>query len=129
MSVSGADESGRSLIVNADDFGQSHGINQGVALAHTDGIVTSASMMVRWPAVSEAVVWARARSGFSLGLHLDLGEWTMRGGEWVQAYEVVPHDDPAAVAREVARQLGEFRRLMQREPTHLDSHQHIHRHA
>jgi chitin disaccharide deacetylase len=118
----------RYLIVNADDFGLSAGTNAGIIAAHERGIVTSASLMVRPPAAAAAAEYARENAALSVGLHLDLGEWTMRGGEWVQAYEVVPHDDPSAVAREVARQLGEFRRLMQREPTHLDSHQHIHRH-
>ncbi len=128
MSVSGADESRRSLIVNADDFGQSHGINQGVALAHTDGIVTSASMMVRWPAVSEAVVWARARSGFSLGLHLDLGEWRydVATFSWVPVYEVVPLDNAELVYAEVRAQCDRFVELVGRGPTHLDSHQHVH---
>jgi len=40
----------RFLIVNADDFGQSPGINRGIIKAHADGIVTSVSLMVRWPA-------------------------------------------------------------------------------
>ena len=118
----------RVLIVNADDFGLSAGTNAGIIAAHERGIVTSASLMVRQPAAAAAADYARDNSALSVGLHLDFGEWTLRGGEWVQTYEVVPHDDPAAVAREVARQLGEFRRLMQRAPTHLDSHQHIHRH-
>ncbi len=34
------------LIVNADDFGASRGINRGIAEAHTTGIVTSTSLMV-----------------------------------------------------------------------------------
>ena len=118
----------RHLIVNADDFGLSAGTNAGIIAAHERGIVTSASLMVRQPAARAAAEYARGNVALSVGLHLDLGEWTLRAGEWVQAYEVVPHDDAAAVAGEVARQLDEFRRLMQREPTHLDSHQHIHRH-
>jgi predicted glycoside hydrolase/deacetylase ChbG (UPF0249 family) len=42
------------LIVNADDFGQSAGINRGIIAAHEQGMVTSASLMVRWPAAHEA---------------------------------------------------------------------------
>ncbi len=118
----------RYLIVNADDFGLSAGTNAGIIAAHEHGIVTSASLMVRQPVAAAAAEYARENVALSVGLHLDLGEWTLRDGEWVQAYEVVPHDDAAAVAGEVARQIDEFRRLMQREPTHLDSHQHIHRH-
>jgi len=120
---------GRYLIVNADDFGLSAGTNAGIIEAHERGIVTSASLMVRQPAAQEAAEDARRNPSLSVGLHLDLGEWTMRDGEWGQAYEVVPVEDRDAVAREVRSQLEAFRQLMQREPTHLDSHQHIHRHA
>jgi predicted glycoside hydrolase/deacetylase ChbG (UPF0249 family) len=41
-------------------------------------------------------------------------------------YEVVPTDDAAAVKEEAARQLAFFRRLVGRDLTHLDSHQHVH---
>ena len=118
----------RHLIVNADDFGLSTGTNAGIIEAHARGIVTSTSLMVRQAAACEATEYARKNPALGFGLHVDLGEWTMRDGEWVQTYEVVPQDDAEAVAREVRRQLDEFRRLMRREPTHLDSHQHIHRH-
>ncbi len=118
----------RCVIVNADDFGLSAGTNAGIIEAHERGVVTSASLMVRQPAAGEAAEYARKNSSLSVGLHLDLGEWTLRDGEWVQAYEVVPADDCDATGREVARQLAEFRRLLGRDPTHLDSHQHLHRH-
>src|SRR5919199_1733575 len=116
----------RALIVNADDFGLSPGINAGVAAAHERGIVTSASLMVRWPAAGEAAAYARAHPALSLGLHVDLGEWAYRDGAWVQLYQVVPEDDRAAVAEELSRQLAAFRALVGRHPTHLDSHQHVH---
>jgi predicted glycoside hydrolase/deacetylase ChbG (UPF0249 family) len=117
----------RSLIVNADDFGQSPGVNRGVRQAHEHGIVRSASLMVRWLAAAEAAAYARDRSDFSLGLHVDLGEWARRGDTWVAVYKVVPPEDGAAVADEVGRQLAAFRRLAGRDPTHIDSHQHVHR--
>jgi predicted glycoside hydrolase/deacetylase ChbG (UPF0249 family) len=118
---------GRRLIVNADDFGQTAGVNRGVIEAHERGVVTGASLLVRWPAAVEAAAYARTRPALSVGMHVDLGEWACRGGEWVAVYEVVPRDDAAAVAAEVERQLGEFRRLTGSDPTHLDSHQHVHR--
>ncbi len=43
------------LIVNADDFGYSRGINRGIVEAHERGIVTSTTMMVNAPATGEAV--------------------------------------------------------------------------
>src|SRR5205807_2875179 len=63
----------------------------------------------------------------SVGLHLDLGEWAYRGGQWVCLYRVVPDGDAAAIAAEVARQVDLFHELTGRAPTHLDSHQHVHR--
>ncbi len=117
------------LIVNADDFGQSAGVNRGIASAHEHGIVTSASLMVRWPAAAEAAVYAQRRPELSLGLHLDLGEWTYRGGDWVPLYKVTPLDDPARVRSELAAQLATFRKLTGRDPSHIDSHQHVHRRA
>jgi predicted glycoside hydrolase/deacetylase ChbG (UPF0249 family) len=117
----------RRLIVNADDFGQSPGINRGLVEAHERGIVTSASLMVRWPAAVEAAAYARGRPDLSVGLHVDLGEWAWRKGAWRPLYSVAPLDDAAAVMVEIARQVLRFRELMGRDPTHLDSHQHVHR--
>jgi chitin disaccharide deacetylase len=114
------------LIVNADDFGQSAGINRGIITAHRDGIVTSASLMVRWPAAAEAAVYARKHPSLSVGLHIDLGEQILRAGEWVPLYSVVPVQDERAVRDEISRQLGLFDRLVGHAPTHLDSHQHVH---
>jgi chitin disaccharide deacetylase len=116
----------RYLIVNADDFGQSHGVNRGIIEAHRRGIVTSASLMVRWPATHEAVAYAREHPGLSLGVHIDLGEKIFQGGEWVPLYTVVPVEDRAAISAEVFHQLEAFRHLMGREPSHIDSHQHVH---
>jgi predicted glycoside hydrolase/deacetylase ChbG (UPF0249 family) len=116
----------RYLIVNADDFGQSHGVNRGIITAHHHGIVTSASLMVRWPAAPEAAAYAREHPSLSLGLHVDLGEKFFRAGEWWPVYTVVPLQDMAAISREVAHQLDVFRRLLGRDPSHIDSHQHVH---
>jgi predicted glycoside hydrolase/deacetylase ChbG (UPF0249 family) len=116
----------RFLIVNADDFGLSHGVNDGVLAAHDSGIVTSASLMVRSPAARSAVRSARDHPALSLGLHFDLCEWDYRDGAWVPVYQVVDLNDSQALAEEIARQLDAFRRLVGRDPTHLDSHQHIH---
>jgi predicted glycoside hydrolase/deacetylase ChbG (UPF0249 family) len=115
------------LIVNADDFGQSPGINRGVIEAHEHGIVTSASLMVRWPAAADAAAWARMHPALGVGLHVDLGEWRPHGSDWIAAYHVVDGADSDAVALEVNAQLEAFRSLVGRDPTHLDSHQHVHR--
>jgi predicted glycoside hydrolase/deacetylase ChbG (UPF0249 family) len=111
----------RSLVVNADDFGRTAGINRGVARAHEQGIVTSASLMVRYPAAAEAADYARSHRELGVGLHVDLGEWQYGDGGWHAVYELEPTAD------EVQRQLEQFRRLVGEDPTHIDSHQHVHR--
>ena len=115
------------LIVNADDFGRCAAITAGIVRGHVEGIVTSTSAMVRHAAAGPALRQAAEHPGLGVGLHLDFGEWAYRAGEWVAVYEVVDLEDEAAVEREARHQLEHFRALAQREPTHLDSHQHVHR--
>jgi predicted glycoside hydrolase/deacetylase ChbG (UPF0249 family) len=117
----------RYLIVNADDFGQTAGITRGIIDSHERGIVTSASLMIRWPAATDAARYACSHPSLSLGLHFDLGEWRFRDGAWSKVYEVAPLEDVRAVRSEAWRQLTAFRELTGLDPTHLDSHQHIHR--
>jgi predicted glycoside hydrolase/deacetylase ChbG (UPF0249 family) len=116
----------RALIVNADDFGRTPGINLGVIRAHEHGIVTSASLMVRWPAATAAADYGGGSVTLSLGLHVDVCEWAYRDGSWYCLYEAVPMSDYTAVVGEVHRQFDTFRRLVGRSPTHVDSHQHVH---
>jgi chitin disaccharide deacetylase len=116
----------RYLIVNADDFGRSPGVNRGIIEAHGSGIVTSASLMVRWPAAVEAATYAREHPDLVVGLHFDLGEWIYREGAWLPAYEVVPADNSTAVMEEATRQFAAFRRRLGQDPTQLNSHQHVH---
>lgn len=62
----------RRLIVNADDFGRSHSINQAVIRAHREGILTTASLMVGGDACDEAVELAKQNRTLGVGLHLTL---------------------------------------------------------
>lgn len=117
----------RHLIVNADDFGLSAGVNRGIVEAYDNGIVTSASLMVHKPAAAQAAALARSRPSLDLGLHIDIGEWHYQDGDWLPMYEHVSQDDPLALKAAVVEQLQLFRRLVGTEPTHLDSHQHAHK--
>lgn len=60
------------VIVTADDFGLSPEVNEAVGLAHEDGVLTCASLMVGAPAAGEAAALARSRPGLKVGLHLTL---------------------------------------------------------
>jgi chitin disaccharide deacetylase len=117
----------RYLIVNADDFGLSPGVNRGIIECAERGILTSASLMVRWPAAAEAAAYGNHNRNISIGLHVDLGEWILRNGKWELLYKVVDAEDKKAVETEITHQLAEFRRLVGHDPSHLDSHQHVHR--
>ena len=106
------------LIINADDFGYGCGVNRAIALLHDQGVVTSAGLMVNTPGTVEAVALAAARPRLSLGLHVNFTN---------EAQRLVEFDDPEVCRRELRRQFDHFVALTGRPPTHLDSHQHVHR--
>jgi predicted glycoside hydrolase/deacetylase ChbG (UPF0249 family) len=133
--------SGRWLIVNADDLGRTAAISEGVFEAHERGLVTSATLMVAYPAAAEAAREAVERHPrLGLGLHL---QWS--GGAPLLPPDAVPTlvDDagrlprrpdaglaaaaPVEILAEGRAQLARFRELCGRDPTHLDSHHHAHR--
>jgi len=117
----------RYLIVNADDFGLSAGVNRGIIECAERGILTSASLMVRPPAAAEAAAYTKQDRNMSIGLHVDLGEWVLRNGQWELLYKVIDTEDANAVENEIIGQIEKFRRLAGQNPSHLDSHQHVHR--
>ncbi len=104
--------------MNADDFGYSRGINRGIAEAHDRGIVTSASLMVNAPYARQAIELAGSRPALSLGIHVN---FTNEGERLVEFI------DPEQCRAGLRRQLDLFVELVGWLPTHLDSHQHVHR--
>lgn len=106
------------LIINADDFGYGCGVNRAIAELHDRGVLTSAGLMVNTPGTAEAVALAAARPRLSLGLHVNFTN---------EAQRLVEFDDPDVCRRELRRQFDLFVELTGRRPTHLDSHQHVHR--
>ncbi len=64
----------RSLVVTADDFGLAREVNEAVEIAHRDGILTAASLMVAEPSAADAVARAKRLPGLAIGLHLTLVE-------------------------------------------------------
>jgi predicted glycoside hydrolase/deacetylase ChbG (UPF0249 family) len=99
------------LIVNADDFGASRGINRGVIEAYRKGILTSASMMVDAAGSAEAGRIGARHPDLGVGLHVVIGPSA---------------DAPEA---EVEGQLARFTELTGQLPTHIDAHHHVHRDA
>jgi chitin disaccharide deacetylase len=107
----------RHLIVNADDFGASAGVNRGIVEAHQNGVLTSASLMVTGAAAQEAATISTTCPGLAVGLHWDVV------GEDDREF---PFDDRAKVRHEFAAQLERFIELTGHAPTHVDSHRHTH---
>ncbi|EMO7866223.1 TPA: chitin disaccharide deacetylase [Citrobacter amalonaticus] len=127
----------RLLIVNADDFGLSKGQNYGIVEASRHGVVTSTTALVNGDAIEHAVALSRDLPTLAVGMHfvLTLGKpltempgLTREGrlGKWIWQMaeeDTLPLD---AIARELASQYQRFIDLFGREPTHLDSHHHVH---
>jgi chitin disaccharide deacetylase len=130
------------LIVNADDFGMSRGISDGILLAHRFGFVTSASLMVNVPGTDYAVERLAAAPALSVGIHLNICQ-----GKPISSARDVPglvdasgdfHPPPAMIRKlwrwqvstlELeAEFLAQIRWMKSRglQPTHADSHHHMH---
>jgi predicted glycoside hydrolase/deacetylase ChbG (UPF0249 family) len=127
------------LIVNADDFGRTAGINRGIVLAHERGIVTSATLMVNYAPAAEAAELARKKPSLGVGLHVALtGGPAALPPERIRSLvdsqgrlppkpDGLAKADPGEVLAEARAQLQRFRQIMGRDPTHMDSHHHSHR--
>ena len=62
----------KKLIVNADDFGLTSGVNRAIIEGHARGIITSATVMANMPAFEEAASLARANRSLGVGLHFNI---------------------------------------------------------
>lgn len=132
----------RNLIVNADDLGWTEGVNLGIAEAHRNGIVTSASLLANGAAFESGAEMARTMPALGVGVHLNLSD-----GEPVAPRELVAsllnesgklEGKPEGLLLRLARKsvsLEEVERewdaqiLKVRDsgiqPTHLDGHRHV----
>jgi hopanoid biosynthesis associated protein HpnK len=131
------------LIVNADDFGLCEGVNRAVKCAHTEGVLTSATIMVGMNAAKEAIEMAGEMPGLGVGVHLNLTEGTpISKDERVKVLlnansrfglslgklavtSIVSKTIRKAVETEWAAQI-QWLIAGGIKPTHLDSHKHVH---
>ena len=133
------------LIVNADDFGLCEGVNRAVKQAHTEGILTSATIMAGMGAALQAVELARQMPDLGVGVHLNLFAHTpvskdervknlldTRGRLGLSLGKLIVKSIFSRVVRRAIE--TEFAAQIQWvidkgiKPTHLDSHKHIHAH-
>jgi predicted glycoside hydrolase/deacetylase ChbG (UPF0249 family) len=121
----------RRLVVNADDFGFTRDVNDGIIEAHVQGILTATTLMANGPAFEHAVQLAREHPALDVGCHLVLvgGDSLRRPGE------KLPSSVSGLLRALVARKLdaeGELRPQIERilaagiRPYHLDTHKHTH---
>lgn len=131
------------IIVNADDFGLCEGVNKAVAQAHTEGVLSSATVMANMPAADEAVKIAKQLRGLGVGVHLNLSEGEPVSKEAcvnclldadgrfalsparLSLLSIARHKVRNAIRTELSAQI---QWLIDNgvKPTHLDSHKHIH---
>jgi len=138
------DDAVTQLIVNADDFGQTSGINRAVAELHDAGLLTSATLMARAAATDEAIKIALARPSLDVGCHIVLtdGEPVLAPARIASLIDRnTDHFIPSLPAFLMRLHTGRMRaeeieaeataqiRLLQSRGirvTHVDSHKHTH---
>ncbi|MGB7023300.1 MAG: ChbG/HpnK family deacetylase [Candidatus Acidiferrales bacterium] len=133
------------LIVNADDFGYTRGVNAGIVRGFREGIVTSATIMANGDAFEDAIQCAQANPNLGVGCHL-----VLVGGKCVapakQLSSLVDSDGRlppslpvllsklstgSARSEEIEAELrAQAERVVAAglQPTHFDSHKHTHAH-
>jgi predicted glycoside hydrolase/deacetylase ChbG (UPF0249 family) len=120
----------RRLITNADDFGFTRDINEGIVEAHRNGILTATTLMANGAEFDHAVSLAQANDTLDIGCHL-----VLTGGTALSTGDLLPTSVPNMMAAVTARRIdpyAEFRLQIERilaaglEPTHLDTHKHTH---
>lgn len=128
----------RFLIVNADDFNLTRGVSRGIIKACRDGIVTSTTVLVNLPLASEDVRTLKKISKISAGLHINLSFGkpvrASRGlGKLLDPEGLFRKDftdwnrlSRASLETEMDAQIRRFRKIFGKDPSHLDSHHHIH---
>ena len=130
----------RRLIVNADDFGFTEGVTEGILQCMREGIVTSTTVMANLPFAPESIRRLLAAGGRSVGIHLNLtsgpairtrtGRLTGSNGIFLGAGVLwrdgmlrrLPVEE---IELELAAQIETIRSLGI-EVSHVDGHHHIH---
>lgn len=122
--MSGTDR--RLLIVNADDFGFTTDVNEGIIAAHTQGILTATTLMADGDAFEHAVELAFRHPKLDVGAHLQI----VQGPNYPRSVSALL----LALLRNEMDVIGQFDRQMNRilragiRPSHLDTHKHTHLH-
>lgn len=118
------------LIVNADDFGWTRDVNEGIVYAHRNGILTATTMMAGGIEFDHAVKLARETPSLDVGCHLTLMQTAS-----ALTGRPLPRDIPRLLQAIALREIDVFNELSAQvrkmiaagiAPTHLDAHKHTH---
>lgn len=125
----------KKLIVNADDFGLTSGVNYGIIEAYTYGILTSTTLMINQPFAKHAINLKKQYKNLGLGIHLTfdkgkalsgISSLTDENGNLLKYSLLKDSGTEEDFYREAKLQLEKFIELVGEKPTHMDSHHHIH---
>lgn len=120
----------RLLAVNADDFGFTRDVNEGIVEAHRLGILTSTTLMANGAAFDDAVRRSRECPSLDVGVH-----FVLVGGKSVATGGSLPESVASLSAAVLLRKIdfaSELRAQVEKilaagvRPTHLDTHKHTH---
>lgn len=123
------------LIINADDFGYSKGVNFGIIEAFQNGVVTSATLMANMPGAAHAAELAKQNPALGVGIHFVLtcgkplsstaSSLVNETGEFNRMSEIEKFATIEDIELELQKQFEKFLSFGIR-PTHIDSHHHVH---
>lgn len=126
------------LIINADDFGYSVGVNYGIIESYQRGVLTSTTLMPAMPGFEHAVGLAKENPGLGVGVHLTLtcGRPLLDGHKTLVLEDGSFPRKPYYLDERTSIDLDEVEREWAAQiervlaagivPDHLDSHHHIH---
>lgn len=126
------------LIINADDFGYSRGVNHGIIDAYKNGIVRSTTIMAGMPGFDNAVELAKENKGLGVGVHLTLTSYKPVLDNHKTIVNEKGYFDKGLYTKENMININleeiyrEFEAQIEKvksagiEITHLDSHHHVH---
>jgi len=120
----------RRLIINADDFGFTRDVNEGIVHAHREGVLTSTTLMANGDAFDDAVRLAKQTPTLDIGAHLVL----VQGNSLLEGRPLpeTPRQLLAVLARGGLNVYGELKAQIEKirasgiHISHLDSHKHTH---
>lgn len=132
----------KKIVINADDFGISEGVNRGILKCHKDGVLKSTSLMANLGAFESAVQIAQTEQELGVGIHLNLTCGSpvapMNEISSIISDKGIFFTLPRLINKLVRKRISltdvesEFSAQIKKvidsgiTPTHLDTHHHIH---